>query len=195
MPSDRTTNSRPPLSSGTDYAVTSYSFNGQVFDDPTAKANTVPSPRIPESFPDGTSNTVFTLERYAICSNKTGGTTVTGEIRTWGDGAGYSQYAEAAYLTDPNNDTPNAPGVVWVDKYVKTVFQVAPIPASCIATADLTANGGTNGRANAATPHSSMNLLMGDGSVRQVAGSISLTTFRAILTPGGADIPGADWGS
>ena len=33
MTEDRTTNSSPPLATGTGFAITSYSFNGQIFGD------------------------------------------------------------------------------------------------------------------------------------------------------------------
>ena len=52
-----TTNPNPPLSSGSGFAITSYSFNGQVF------GNTCPHPMMPTTFQDGTSNTALCFER------------------------------------------------------------------------------------------------------------------------------------
>lgn len=169
MTQDRTTNSNPPLASGTGFAITSYSFNGQVF------GNTCPKPRIPKTFQDGTSNTALVVERYAICGNN-------GDVRTWGDGAGNSPNAEVAYLVDAASDNPTVPGVAWVNKYVTAPFQVHPLPNKCIAS-----------RMNAATPHEAMCVLLADASVRSVNGNIALATWQAVLTPAGGDTLGSDW--
>jgi len=164
MTPDATTNVDPlKLASGTGYAITSYSFNGQVFD---IKCN---QPRLGSTFPDGTSNTAMAFERYAICGSG-------GEVRTWGDGAGYSANAEVAYVTDTGADTPNTAGLTWVNTYVTAVFQTAPQPKSCLAS-----------RWNSATPHETMCLLLCDASTRSVAGSVSLGAWRAALTPNGAE--------
>jgi prepilin-type N-terminal cleavage/methylation domain-containing protein len=171
MTPDRTTNGNVSLASGPDYAITSYSFNGQVFGDPAA----CQKPVIPKTFTDGTSNTVLALERYAICGQG-------GDVRTWGDGAGYSANAEVSYLTS-TGDTPNRAGVAWVNAYVTKVFQVSPTPAGCT----------TSRFIGAATPHTTMCTLLGDGSVRHVPGEISLATWRAVLTPQGNEPLGGDW--
>src|SRR5215468_3748397 len=70
MTVSRTTNGGVALASGPGFAITSYSFNGQVF------GERCPAPRLPDTFPDGTSNTALLFERYAICGSK-------GEVRTW----------------------------------------------------------------------------------------------------------------
>jgi prepilin-type N-terminal cleavage/methylation domain-containing protein len=168
MTASRTTNGGAALASGPGYAITSYSFNGQVF------GETCPQPRIPATFTDGTSNTVLLYERYAICGKG-------GEVRTWGDGAGDSANAEVAYLVSPG-DNPNTPGVAWVKKRVTHVFQVKPLPVQCLTS-----------RTNTATPHDVMCVLLGDASVRTVSGAISLSTWRALITPSGGETLGADW--
>ncbi len=168
MTPDHTTNGGVPLASGAGYAITSYSFNGQVF------GNTCPQPRIPTSFPDGTSTTLLVVERYGICGQG-------GEVRTWGDGAGESPNAECAYLSAPG-DNPNSPGVAWVDKYVAKAFQVQPLPKACLTS-----------RMSSATPHDAMCVLLGDASSRTVAGAVGLATWRAVLTPAGDDLLGSDW--
>ena len=152
---------------GPEFAITSYSFNGQVFGDKC------PAPKLGSAFPDGASNTVAAFERYMICGNN-------GEVRTWGDGAGYSANAEVVYLTSPS-DNPAIPGVAWVDIYVTAVFQIRPQPIDCITS-----------RTNAATPHESMCTLMADGTARQVSGSITVEILRAILTPNGGETIGPD---
>ena len=172
MTPDTTTNAGgdSSLASGTGYAITSYSFNGQVFGD------TCPPPNVGLTFSDGTSNTILAIERYGICGSG-------GEVRTRAMRLGYSANAEVAYLVDAAADSPTTPGVAWVDTYVTKVFQVLPTPANCT----------TSRKIAAATPHDTMNTLLADGSVRQVGGSISLATWRAVLTPAGGDTIGTDW--
>jgi len=169
MSADRTTNSNAPLASGPGFAITSYSFNGQVFGDSCQK------PKIPETFRDGTSNTILVFERYAICGSR-------GDVRTWGDGAGNSANSECAYLVNSAMDSPSVPGVEWVDRNVSAAFQARPQPDDCLAT-----------RTNSASPHETMNVLLADGSVRSVNGNISVASWRAVITPAGGDIPGMDW--
>jgi prepilin-type N-terminal cleavage/methylation domain-containing protein len=172
MTSDHTTNSPGTVApSGSGFAITSYSFNGQVFGDP----KTCPPPRILATFTDGASNTILVMERYAICGKG-------GEVRTWGDGAGYSANAEVTYLVDPGADTPNTSGRAWVTKYVTSVPQIHPTPQGCITS-----------RMNSATPHSAMCVLMADGSDRTINPNVSLATWQALLTPAGNDEPGGDW--
>jgi hypothetical protein len=168
MTPDTTTNSSPPLASGTGFAITSYSFNGQVF------GETCDRPRIPATFPDGTGNTVLAMERYAICGQN-------GEVRTWGDGAGDSANAEVAYVIN-SADSPNKPGAAWVNTYVTSVFQTGVTPAKCLAN-----------RWNSATPHAAMCVLLADGSDRTVSPSIALPIWRAVLTPSGQEVIPSGW--
>jgi prepilin-type N-terminal cleavage/methylation domain-containing protein len=147
------------------YAVTSYSFNGQVFGDDC------PPPVIPKTFQDGTSNTALCFERYAVCG-------ANGDIRTWGDGAGVTGNASVAYYAA---STAPGPGVTWVNKHVTTLFEVQPLPNKCV-----------NSTASTSTPHESMQVLMGDGSVRGVTSGISLAAWRAVITPAGGETVSLD---
>jgi prepilin-type N-terminal cleavage/methylation domain-containing protein len=158
-------------------AITSYSFNGQVFGD-----NCMP-PRLRSSFLDGTSQTALVFERYAICG-------AGGEVRTWGDLAGPSANAEVVYYTcsngscaDPSGaENPDMPGVAWVNAHVTSVFQVQPTPSMCV-----------KSRLQTSTSHASMCVLLADASVRTVNPDISLATWIAVITPAGNDLPGPDW--
>ena len=181
VPVDTTTNTPPRAqvnASGTGFAVTSYSFNGQIFGDTCVK------PRLQSTFPDGTSNTAFVFERYAIAGN-------TGDVRTWGNGAGRSSNAEVVYLVCPNGagctdptetGTPaGVPGVAWVNANVTSVFKIAPRPNTITAS-----------RLDCQSPHSTMCILMGDGTVRSASGSMTLAVLRAIITPNGDEAVGLD---
>ena len=164
MTSDGTTNTKSIVTpSGAGYAITSYSFNGQVFSD------TVGPPKLQSSFPDGTSNTVFAVERYSICGP-------SGEVRTWGNGAGYTQYAEVTYLTDPGADVPNVSGAAWVTTYVTQLFLVRPDPPTLVPS-----------RMQACTGHDAMSTLMGDATVRSLTPRMSLAVYQAVLTPAGGE--------
>ncbi len=150
------------------------------------------------SFPDGLSNTAFCFERYSICgpfvdTSNAWKTTKGYEVRAWGDGAGEDADAECVYITNSTYDTPATPGTLWVETYVQYTFQSNPAPGACLNVNDPT-NGTLGaskpGRANRATPHSSMKVLMGDGSVHQASTSVALLTWQAIITPAGNDSPG-----
>jgi hypothetical protein len=117
--------------------------------------------RIPASVPDGTSNTILHVEKYAVCTNSAnpiGGT------------------AWAYCRTDPN-----AP-YLWhgVDPAVDatSMFQVRPTPylGNCDPTL-------------ASTPHGG-GILVGlvDGSVRPVSAGISPVTWWYALTPAGGEV-------
>jgi prepilin-type N-terminal cleavage/methylation domain-containing protein len=148
------------------YAITSYSFNGQIFGD-----NCVP-PKLTSTFmTDGTSNTAMCFERLGLCGSS------SDEIRTWGNGAGSAGHAEVAYY---DNTTP---GRTWVNTNVTQVFQV-----SLISIPQCTFSSYQTG-----SPHEMMSILMGDGQTRSVSGGISLTTLRAIITHNASDTVGPDF--
>jgi prepilin-type N-terminal cleavage/methylation domain-containing protein len=140
------------------YAVTSYSFNGQVFD-----PYCVP-PSLATAFPDGTSNTALAFERYAICS-------ASGEIRTWGDTADGAN-CELAYWANAGA----APPANWVATNVLSTYQVQPTYTGCVSSQSQTS-----------TPHENMNVLLGDGSVRSISSSVSLLNWQALITPDGGE--------
>jgi prepilin-type N-terminal cleavage/methylation domain-containing protein len=167
MTADLTTNTDSTGLGGKGYALTSYSFNGQVFGD------NCPVPRIATTFTDGTSNTLAVVERYSICG-------AGGEVRTWGDAAGTSCNNENTFY--PGAGTP--PSAAWVTANVTTVppFQVTPAPKKCICSTT-----------NVATPHATMCVLMADASSRSVSDTLTLSTWQAIITPNGNDALGSDW--
>lgn len=122
--------------------------------------------RIPASIPDGTSNTILHVEKYAVCTNKDnpiGGT-------TW-------PYCR----TDDNapwlwHGIPPATDATWM-------FQTRPTPYL-----------GNCDPSLGSTPHSGgMMVGLVDGSVRFVASSISPTVWWYALTPAGGESLGSDW--
>jgi hypothetical protein len=146
------------------YAITSYSFNGQVFADDCI------APSLGRTFPDGTSNTALAFERYGLCGTN-------GDVRTWGNGAGVDQNAEVVYYA---NFKPG-PSTTWVNNNVKQIFQVQPAQAACI-----------HSTHDTSTPHETMCVLMGDASTRSASSTVTLQVWRAIITPAGGEPFGLD---
>ncbi|MFL5244055.1 MAG: DUF1559 domain-containing protein [Gemmataceae bacterium] len=174
-----------------DFALTSYAANAQVF----AKigqngimSNWQGIPRIPATFTDGTSNTIIFAEKLAQC----------GLLR---DSAGV-----------PRSPVPQ--GNIWAWRQTD-----ASVPGFAMRNVDATGNiSGAGGFATpqpvgitsvpqtsisdyinncdflrASTSHSTMNICMGDGSVRNVSSTITGATWWAICTPNGGEVVGGDF--
>ncbi|HZT80378.1 MAG TPA: DUF1559 domain-containing protein [Gemmataceae bacterium] len=89
------------------WATTNYALNFQVFGDPAA--NTLQgSPRIPASFPDGTSNTLVIASRYQVCGDTPcawgyyGGT-------LWAPAFAYQSSGKFQTMPPPGQCDPNLP--------------------------------------------------------------------------------------
>jgi prepilin-type processing-associated H-X9-DG protein len=167
---------------------------------------------MPRSFPDGTSNTIAYVERYAIC----------GALRSDGSGKGRTYYervwGENGQVPNPcaqfggRGDSGNAcfwcPSY-WVDASATGGFETLPLIA---AAADVYPyNWATNTtlylRPIQITPRvkdcdraglqaftaGGMQVLMVDGSVRTVSPSVSLRTLAAALVPNDGQVLGSDW--
>jgi hypothetical protein len=122
--------------------------------------------RIPASIPDGTSNTILHVEKYAVCTN--------GDNPIGGTAWAYCR-------TDPN-----APwlwhGIPPVTD-ATSMFQVRPAPylGNCDPTLASTAHTG------------GMMVGLVDGSVRLVSSTINPTTWWYALTPAGGEVLPSDW--
>jgi len=170
------------------FGVSSYACNYLVFGNPDAVENgkisnpdgydantTVPNhapahaPRVPASFPDGTSFTILIAEKFSRC-NWTAGS-ATGPVlpggSLWGPAGDNARYAPAFAMEAP-----------WDDG---TRFQVSPTPANCNVAYPSTAHLG------------GMVVAMADGSARSISEFISTKTFRALCTPNGGDAIGPDF--
>jgi len=157
-----------PNNVGTPY--TNYPVNYQVFQFENVKT--------PSSFPDGASTTAMMFERY-------GRATAVGNriCNPWDNGA------------DQNR------GVVYV--YARST--VAGVPTETDATAYDPVNNPwakfesgvsmkqAHGAATQGMHGGSMNVLMGDASVKLVSPSVSIGTWNAAITPAGQDVVGPNW--
>jgi prepilin-type N-terminal cleavage/methylation domain-containing protein len=156
------------------FAASCYSANYYVFGNPLGSSDYVcvqGSNDLVRSFPDGLSNTIFFGEIYASCG-------------LWGD----ATYAAASLWAD---STLPWRAIMCHNTFLKNVnpgyaicnmFQVQP--------KEFTTCDPSRGQ----TSHSTgMNCGLGDGSVRFVSQSISLTTWANACDPRDGQVLGSDW--
>jgi prepilin-type N-terminal cleavage/methylation domain-containing protein/prepilin-type processing-associated H-X9-DG protein len=156
-------------------AVGSYVYNGMVF-----QFDWNGYSRFPASISDGTSNTIFFTETYA------GGT--------------YQNSDQTLWWWDYNSfqTTPDSGGDCSGLNYFGTLYTplIRPTTAYCENTTTPWTWGGAASvcKCRAVSPHTGgINVGMGDGSVRFVAGGISPATWFAACTPRGGEVLGSDW--
>jgi hypothetical protein len=139
---------------------------------------------IPESAPDGSATTALAFERYGFqCSGPPAvGNRTT--IWTYGYSANtldtFYAYSPIAYW-DNVHEVANGCRTGQVAAGLWKRFQLQP-------------------RQNVCDPYTTQglhtagqNVLMGDGSVKIVGGSVSATTWHAAITPNDKDVVGPDW--
>jgi prepilin-type N-terminal cleavage/methylation domain-containing protein/prepilin-type processing-associated H-X9-DG protein len=154
---------------GNTWGVSTYAVNAQVLCKVNATGQITSSenhPRIPESFPDGTSSTLLMTEKYAQCFNS-----------TYPAGGSYWGY----YYTGSNLQ-PYHPGVeVSWNGYSygpASKFLVQPQPY----------NGGCD-PTMASSPHTGgIQAGFADGSVRFLSADITLYTWWYLCTPAGGEV-------
>jgi prepilin-type N-terminal cleavage/methylation domain-containing protein len=190
------------------YAVSNYAGNVMVFE-PRGQGSIV------TSMPNGTSNTVMVAERVASCDvsftlGYSSGGVVIGPAWGWmypdhGDGA---QWAAFGWYTDGWESinsgttlaqTPYANSCLRTDYYDWSNFYGPPPSGPGLAAGNPNYLFDVNASVNHCnifvtnTPHAAMNILLGDGSVRSVANSISKATWLAVCVPNSGQVTGSDW--
>ena len=176
-PSDATLSQASALSGSTTESFTSYAVNGHVF----GKVSTTVSGGVPTSvnfgwvsykqfaadFPDGLSNTIFWTEKLAVCSNPVSGV----------GGSRWPARGQGAWM----------PTVGDVES---TGSHLAPtlVPQTGVA------NPAACDWFNPSSSHpGTLNVLLGDGSVRAVSSGVSQNTFNLALVPDDGQVIGSDW--
>lgn len=171
------------LNFSTSAGMTSYAANAQAF---------WGAPSLSRTFTDGTSNTFAFAEHYAYnCHSRTGinqgfsffltetwvGIFGLGSHRpTFADGGPFLNWQNAG---DFYPVTSGSPPTSVANIFPNITFQV--VPRDCVASV-------------AQTPHrSGMQVALADGSVRNLAGSISPTIYWGAVTPASGEILGGDW--
>lgn len=144
---------------------------------------------LPRSFPDGSSNTIFFAEAYAVCG-RPGGTTGT-------------QYVELIWGEDGQNSGPLA------QNYNQNVFFI-PAFWNYVGTPGIGLNRNTSGvqtplpqiaplktqcdpRRVQSLTSGGLQVSLGDGSVRSVSNSVSQLTWGAAVEPADGLVLGNDW--
>jgi prepilin-type N-terminal cleavage/methylation domain-containing protein len=162
------------------WAVTSYPGNALVFGNPY-NGKVYGAATFAASFPDGTSNTVMFAEAFGTCGNSgnVNGSTTYGVLwadsnSVWRPGFGFQNSSNKGTLgTFPAAGTPMP---------IAGPPQIQPNFAS---TCDIN---------NVQTGHTSgMNAALSDGSVRNVSGNISVTTWRQACDPRDGVPLGGNW--
>jgi prepilin-type N-terminal cleavage/methylation domain-containing protein len=147
--------------------LTSYAANVQAFGD---QWNGAPIARIPQTFKDGTSNTVGIAERYGQCAPAT-------------------QPFPYNYWMLGHDDT-NTPQFAYTWHYLHSwtsvnpmnqLFQINPTIDQCDPTLPQAQHPGT------------MTVGLMDASVRQVSGIITLLTWQNAQLPADGQVLGPDW--
>jgi len=150
---------------------------------------------IPSSFPDGTSNTIGYLERRSICgdSNLTTGTLYVERI--WGENG-----QNAGPLANAHNANATFAPVYWVPLAADPLPSGYPFRAG---TTDLDPNVAgiqsapakkdCNPARLASFGASGLQVLLMDGSVRNIRSSISPLTLNSALVPDDGFVLGNDW--
>jgi prepilin-type N-terminal cleavage/methylation domain-containing protein len=156
------------------WAIGNYAANYYVFGDPP-RANTEGAARIPASFPDGLTNTIFFTERYGTCgtSGDPNATNTYGNL--WSDS---NQTWRATFCVNNVNQAPTHAG--YDDPCLK--FQVQPNWIT----------GCLSERAQSPHPNGIM-VGLGDGSVRFLSAAISDETWARACDPQDGRTLGSDW--
>jgi prepilin-type N-terminal cleavage/methylation domain-containing protein len=176
-PSDATRAQAPAISGSTLESFGSYAVNGHIFGSVTTTVSGgVPTcsnwgwvsyKRIPADIPDGTSNTVFWVEKVAVCSNPVSGNGGTrwpargkgSWMPTVGDVEGTGDHLSPTLV--PQTGVAN--------------------PASC-------------DWFNPSSSHpGGLQVALGDGSVRVITGGMSQLTFNVAMVPNDGLVLGSDW--
>jgi prepilin-type N-terminal cleavage/methylation domain-containing protein len=146
-----------------------YAANYLVFGNPAA--GDVQGNNRLSSFPDGLSQLVMYAERYGTCGS-TGNTALTYND-LWGDS---TSYWRPVFCINNLQRTPAGPGYPSC-----SMFQVQPnYLTGCDAKV-------------AQSPHSAMNVCLGDGSVRAVSRNLNPTVWAAVCDPRDGVAPGPEW--
>jgi len=142
-------------------ARSSYGLNCQVFREGYWARDTLSFPR---SFQDGTSNTIFFMDKISQCST-------SGYTDNYWPDWGPMTYSD-------NYGNPTGPAL-------SPPFYVTPRMSGSVALCE----GGKG-----ASPHTGgINVGMADGSVRTVSQSVSSATWWYALTPAGGEVLGSNW--
>lgn len=162
------------------YSGSNYAANGLVFRTNRAKLS---------SITDGTSNTIFTVERYRVCGN-------TQNLWAYGGNANWNP--SFAFLPLPGGSATGmfAPDVPLIKNSAGQILGKVGLASNTTGTVTVSQPFQTSPpKANCdpripQTPHTTMQILMGDGSVQAFDASIDQTVYWQTCTPAGGEVSG-----
>lgn len=159
------------------FAIGNYAANYLVFGNPMASSEYLRlqgSARIPDSFPDGLSNTILYAERYGTCGRTGNPEDETTAANLWSDAS--TMFRPAFCL----NNVMQRPVLAGYAPCLR--FQVRP---DWIRSCDAR---------RAVSPHAGgMNICLGDGGVRFLTSAVSNDTWVAACDPRDGSPLGSDW--
>jgi prepilin-type N-terminal cleavage/methylation domain-containing protein len=170
-----------PTLTSTSGAYCTYLLNGEVFDKPMAI----------QQIGDGSSNTVFVSEGYATCYGYDSNNNFTYRYGNWN--AAYGNYNYTYSWSEVYNSGQTYSGsYTYGSRDLPTfnlvagkTFQLQPAPNAYPYQCDPTLPQGFS--------TATMQILLGDGSVRGVGSGVKAATWNAALTPNGGETLGSDW--
>jgi prepilin-type N-terminal cleavage/methylation domain-containing protein len=180
---------KPDGLSGADshWGTTSYAYNYQVF-----ALDWGPKPlTFPAGMRDGTSQTIMFAEKLAVPSRPSQSWNLD-----WGGNTWWEWSPKFACDITAGTTGGNPWGPPWDYNKVGLKFLVAPSIEFCENTqAPAEQLGGTRNICSitAVTPHTAMQVGLGDGSVRTVNPGISARTWWWAITPADGNVMGNDW--
>ena len=184
------------------YGSTNYCGNVMVF-------NSKGPGSIITAMPNGTSNTVMVGERIQNCNvaiglgySSTGQSTI-GPVYGWiypdhGDGAQWAAFGwwTSGWESINSGTAPGAPaGSCLRTDYYDWSANYSPANPSANPNYlfDLSANTNRCNLFVLNSPHTAMQIGLGDGSVRSVTNGISKASWMAVCVPNSGQVPGSDW--
>jgi prepilin-type N-terminal cleavage/methylation domain-containing protein/prepilin-type processing-associated H-X9-DG protein len=155
------------------WAVSNYVMNFLVFGN-ASNGSVHYAARMPANIPDGLSNTIFFAEMYGTCGQGGGNPNTQGPV--WG-----SLWADSNSIWRPGFCAGGSKN--GVSNYAACgMFQVQPVAYT------------TCDPQRASSPHSGgMNVGLGDGSVRFLSASLSVTTWQQACDPRDGAVLGNNW--
>jgi prepilin-type N-terminal cleavage/methylation domain-containing protein len=196
---DRTWNSAVPRGA-TSYSSNWHAFGGGWGEDWQIAGKV----RIPAQFPDGTSNVIGFLERYSVCGDGTSWDSTRYVERIWGE-SGQNPNPKGQFYTNPGSTQNQAwfnPSywipLAWPDNGTpypanypidpvtgQSAYQLPIVVAPPVKVCDP--------RRLASFTASGMQVVLMDGSVRNLNPNISTTTLAQALVPNDGFVLGSDW--
>jgi hypothetical protein len=185
-PSDPSMNSSGTIAGSTTAAegwgACGYAFNAQVFCQVDPAGNFEgwwANPRIPQTFQDGTSNTILFAEKFTLCGDPQG---PYGAASAWAEGPDAEDSMPVFSVS--RFPTAGSPPSAIPSTGPTTTFQVQPFPYAsdaCQYWVPQTARS------------AGILVLLADGSVRIVAAGIGPDVWWAASTPAGGETMGEGW--